>query len=270
MTKRTIRKLIKTLALAFLTSACLSIAHGEELSGAAQWQHRITLYGWLPDLAGTLNYDLPGSGGSAGADASDIISNLKMVFMGAYEGRKNRWSLKADVIYLDLGNSEQNAVSLPAGPGLGQIQAGAKQSMTGWVLGFYGGYNIVQTKQTTFDVMAGLRYLDIDTDAELNISGPLPPTLPSLGLSQSVGLWDGIVGVKGQFNLNDDWFVPYHLDVGTGDSDLTWQALAGVGYRFNWGDALLAYRHLYYDQGDSGLIQGLEFSGPLLGVNFNF
>ena len=128
----------------------------------------------------------------------------------------------------------------------------------------------MQTEKATLDAMVGLCYLDIEADAELNISGPLPPTLPSRRLSQSVGLWEGVVGVKGHFNLNENWYIHYHLDIGTGESDLTGQALGAVGYRFNWGDVLLGYRHLYYDQGDSGLLQDLEFSGPVLGANFNF
>ncbi len=260
---------IATPALALALTTTTAVQAGDTGSSTG-WQHRVLIYGWLPSLSGTLNYDIPGSGGDAGADASELIDNLKMVFMGAYEGRKDKWSLKADVIYLNLGNTDHDSVSIPIGPGQGQIQVGAKQSLTGWVLSFYGGYNTIQTEQATLDLVAGLRYLDIDTSAELNISGPLPPTIPGLNLSQSVGLWDGVVGVKGHFNINENWFVPYHLDVGAGDSDLTWQAVAGVGYRFKWGDTLLAYRHLYYDQGDSGLIQDLEFSGPALGVNFHF
>ena len=71
-------------------------------------------------------------------------------------------------------------------------------------------------------------------------------------------------------NLTEEWYLPYHFDIGTGDSDLTWQALVGVGYRFDWGDILLAYRHLSYDQGNAGFIQDLELSGLALGVNFRF
>ncbi len=269
MNRNTLKSYIATAVLAMALTTTTAAQAGDSGS-SSDWQHRVLIYGWLPSLSGTLNYDIPGSGGSAGADANDLIDNLKMVFMGAYEGRKDKWSLKADVIYLDLGSSDYDSVSLPVGPGQGQIQMGAEQSMTGWVLGFYGGYNTIQTETTTLDVMAGLRYLDIEADAALDISGPLPPTLPGPTLSRSVGLWDGVVGVKGHFNINENWFVPYHLDIGAGDSDLTWQALAGVGYRFKWGDTLLAYRHLYYDEGDAGLIQDLEFSGPALGVNFHF
>ena len=253
-----------TLALAFATNA--TAASGDS-SGV--WQHQLLVYGWFPGIDGALNYDIPGSGGSASADASDVIDSLEFVFMGAYEGRKDKWSVKLDLLYLDLANSELNAVKIPIGGG-GTAQAAADQNMTGWQLGLYGGYTTVDTDNLTVDVLAGLRYLDVEADAQLQITGPLPPTLPSPKLSQSVGLWDAIVGVKGAYKVNDKWFIPYHLDVGTGDSDLTWQALAGLGYRFDWGSVMLAYRHLYYDQGSSGLIQDLEFSGPALGVSYAF
>ena len=44
--------------------------------------------------------------------------------------------------------------------------------------------------------------------------------------------WDGIVGVKGRWHFGAEhrWFVPYYVDIGTGDSDFTWQAMAGIGY----------------------------------------
>jgi len=64
------------------------------------------------------------------------------------------------------------------------------------------------------------------------------------------------------------WFAPFHVDVGTGDSDLTWQLLAGVGYVFSWGDLLLVYRHLDYDQKHGDLLEGLRLSGPALGASF--
>ncbi len=38
------------------------------------------------------------------------------------------------------------------------------------------------------------------------------------------------------FGAGHAWSVPYYLDVGTGDSDLTWQGLLGLAYSFGWGD----------------------------------
>jgi hypothetical protein len=54
---------------------------------------------------------------------------------------------------------------------------------------------------------------------------------------------DAIVGVKGQVFLGADsrWVVPWHFDLGAGDSDFTWQAMAGVGYPFGWGAVVRHY-----------------------------
>ena len=142
--------------------------------------------------------------------------------------------------------------------------------MTGTQVGLYGGYTVARTEDYVFDVLAGLRYFEIDADAQLQFTVTLPPQGPSLNLSQSVDLWDAVVGVKGSHDLDQNWYIPYHFDVGAGDSDLTWQAVAGVGYRFEWGNVLAAYHHLVYDQGGSGLIQDIEFSGSAVGVSFEF
>ncbi len=186
--------------------------------------------------------------------------------MGSYEARKQKWSFAGDVIYLSLSNSEDNSISIPGGATLG-----SQQDMKAWVVGLYGGYNVHQTERVTTDILAGVRYLSLDADAKLDITGPLPAGLPSKELSESVNLWDGIVGINGKAMLSDKWNVRYHFDIGTGDSDLTWQALAGIGYRFNsWGSVVLIYRHLEYDQGKNKLLQNVSFSGPALGISFHF
>ena len=257
------------LALAMLALTFTTSAKAETGAASHGWQHRLVVYGWFPDIEGTFNFDIPGSGNSARAEASDLIDNLEAVFMGAYEGRRGKWSIKVDVLYLDLDNSADKSVTIPVGPG-STAKVRADLGLTGWQVGLYGGYSVMQAEQATVDLLTGLRYLSLETDAKVIINGPLPPTLPSATLSQSVDFWDAVVGLKGQYNFNENWYVPYHVDIGAGDSDLTWQVLAGVGYRFDWGSVMLAYRHLYYDQGSSGKLQDLEFSGPAVGVSFSF
>jgi hypothetical protein len=89
--------------------------------------------------------------------------------------------------------------------------------------------------------------------------------------SESVDLWDGIVGVKGSVGLgSSNWSIPYYLDVGTGSSSMTWQGMLGVAYSFKWGGVTFAYRNLYYDQRGDNLVQDMRFSGPALGVTFRF
>jgi hypothetical protein len=121
-------------ALAFNTTV-----YAADSGTSGEWQHRVLLYGWFPSIDGTLKYDIPGSGSSASADASDLIENIDFVFMGLYEGRMDEWSFTADLLYLDLSNSDNYAVTIPISPGP-EFKTGADQSMTAWSLGLYADY----------------------------------------------------------------------------------------------------------------------------------
>lgn len=226
-------------------------------------KHNIMIYGWLPDIEGSLNY--PFEGETATVDASDILDALKMVFMGSYGVRNDQWSFKADAIYLNLGNSKQTSLSFP-NDNIPDIDVNADLSLKAWVLGFYGGYNTMNTDKVTLDLIAGLRYLSLEADATLSrVDGQsLPP------LDKSAELWDGVIGIAGQVSMNENWYIPYHFDIGAGDSEFTWQAMAGVGYHYSWGDLILAYRHLDYEGDNQGLVHDLSLSGPALAVNFRF
>ena len=54
-------------------------------------------------------------------------------------------------------------------------------------------------------LVGGLRYLNLDADLDITIKGSLPETPPPAHLSDSTGLWDGIIGIKGAFMLNEHW-----------------------------------------------------------------
>ena len=64
--------------------------------------------------------------------------------------------------------------------------------------------------------------------------------------------------------------MPYYLDVGTGNSDLTWQALAGIGYSFKWGEMIAAWRYLDYEMPSDKRIADMNFSGPAVGAVFRW
>ena len=232
-----------------------------------EWDYLLRIYAWLPSIDGNLNYSLPGGGDSISVDASDILDNLKMTFVGSFIARKGDWSLFTDLLYLNVGNSGTTTVGPQLGPG---VEVRVKQNLKGWVWNLGGGYTVYRTDRANLDLLLGARMFAVDTDVEFRPDGPLPPSLPERELSEKKTLWHGIAGVKGKFDFNDRWFAPYYLDVGTGDSKLTWQAAAGVGYGFDWGDVTLSYRHLSFDQKSGKLIDDLSFSGPALGVNFRF
>ena len=76
--------------------------------------------------------------------------------------------------------------------------------------------------------------------------------------------------VEPEVTLADNWYAPYYLDVGTGDSDFTWQIAAGVGYRFDWGEVNLRYRYMDWDFKSGSALDNLNHRGPQLGARFYF
>lgn len=244
----------------------------ETTAPADTWQYEFTLYGWFASIDGKLKYDVPpGSGGEVGVDISDILDSLNFMFMGVFEARKNKLSFAADLIYMSLSNSKSTEIRIGPGPGPGiPLSVHAGLSLKAWVVSGIVGYDVVQTNKNRMAAIGGVRYLDLSGDTDITVNGPLPPTPPPAYISGSNEFWDGIIGIRGAFMLNENWYIPYYADIGAGQSDLTWQLFAGIGYMFNWGDIKLGYRYLEYDMDDDKLVQDLKLYGPVLGIGFRF
>ena len=249
-----------------------SVAAETTAPPADTWQYEFTLYGWFASIDGKLKYDVPpGSGGEVGVDISDILDSLNFMFMGVFEARKNKLSFAADLIYMSLSNSKSTEIRIGPGPGPGiPLSVHAGLSLKAWVVSGIVGYDVVQTNKNRMAAIGGVRYLDLSGDTDITVNGPLPPTPPPAYISGSNEFWDGIIGIRGAFMLNENWYIPYYADIGTGQSDLTWQLFAGFGYMFNWGDIKLGYRYLEYDMDDDKLVQDLKLYGPVLGIGFRF
>lgn len=246
-------------------------------SSAGDWSFSATVYGWLPSIDGSLSVPVDTGGSSVGVDPSAILDALNFTFMGMFEADRGRWGAATDVIYLDLGGSKSKVrdftvggVELPA-----TVTTKASLDLTGWLWTVDGTYLVVEDPDHPVKLLAGARMLDLTTDLEWKLTGditglPLPGREGSGEASDTV--WDAIVGVKGRFAFGDDrkWFVPYYLDVGTGDSDLTWQGMLGAGYAFDWGDLVAVWRYLDYDMPSGESIEELSFYGAAIGVTFHF
>ncbi len=231
----------------------------EESSG---WEHRLAIYGWAASFDGTLTYSLPGED-SVESDGS-LIDELDGVFMAAYEVRKDKFSFLTDVVYLGMSGGETIAEDI----GRGKLATTIEQEFDAWVLSFYGGYNLIDNGRTKLDIIGGIRYFSLDVEATITFDGLGGGR--SIPLSPSFEVYDALIGVKGSFDINENWYVPYLFDIGAGDTDLTWQAQASIGYRFDWGDVLATYRYLHYEKDDLRLVEDFDLYGPKVGVVFHF
>ena len=245
---------------ALLLFCCAQYAAAQDTD---TWQHELTIYGWYAGIDGSVQFPGPvGAGSDFTVDASDIISNLEMIFMGGWQSKKGKWSFIADVVYMDVGDSENQTV--PAGSSGVPVNASLDLDLSSWILNGGVGYDVVQADWGTLAVVGGVRYMTIDVDVKAGLQGP------GIEKSDSEGLLDGIIGVSGSYSFNENWYLPYHADIGTGGSDLTWQLFAAIGYRFGWGDVRLGYRYLSYDLGDDAVMQDMDLNGPVLAVGFTF
>jgi len=270
------RALTRPLA-AIAVVAALVPFHAHADSTAGDWQWDATVYMYLPSIGGETSFPPSGDGPSVDVSADAILDSLNFAFMGALGARKGPWGVATDVIYLDLGSSKKGTrnfqlgqLDLPA-----SVDADLNLDITGWLWTLTGSYALVQQERVSMDVLAGVRMLDLEETLRWQLNGDIS-TLPlperSGTGSAEATQWDAIVGMKGRasFGAEGNWYVPYYLDVGTGDSDLTWQGMVGVGYSFDSVEVTGVWRYLDYDLGDNTPITSIDFNGPALGVTFRF
>lgn len=241
------------------------------------WQWDATMYVWLPSLGGETSFPPGGGGPSIDVESDALLDSINFAFMGTLGARKGPWGIATDVIYLDLGasqeamrNFELGQVDLPAG-----VDADLRLDVTGWLWTTTGSYSVIANDRVLLDVLGGARMLDLEEQLRWEFNGDIA-SLPLPGRSGTTKAratnWDAIVGVRGRATFREDseWFMPYLLDVGAGESDLTWQAMMGVGYTFVNVEVKGVWRYLDYDMGDGTPIQSLEFNGPAVGFTYRF
>ena len=240
------------------------------------WRFGATIYGYLPTIG--VKTQLPnGVTTDVSVPIDDTLNHLKMGFFGAAEAQKGRWGAFTDVLYLNVGAAPAKTHGFNLGPGALPVDVTANTTFgletTIWTLA--GSYRAIANPDSTFDVFAGARLLDTKVKQSWQLTGnvgPISVPLRSGDGNVSVSDWNGIVGVKGRFALSGDrvWYVPYYLDVGTGDSKLTWQIQGGVGYAFNWGDIVATWRYLDFDGKSGKPIQNLYPNGPQVAFVFRW
>ena len=229
-----------------------------------EWEQSLAVYLWGAGISGQT-----ARGTGVDVDFKDILDNLNFAAMGAYHARKGKWSVLADVIYMDIGNDKRFELQPPIGSGT--LPATVSADIASWVVQFGGGYNLYDDGEgTRTDVTFGARFLDLSTEILVDFDLSIPDAEIDIPLSQSAKNWDAIIGMRGVVSLGDRWFMPWGANIGTGDSDFTWQAMAGVGFKASsWADIALTYRYLKWEF-DAGMLDDLSISGPQLGVIFRF
>lgn len=213
------------------------------------------LYGWLPTIETESE-----TGSKSEISRGDILENLDMTAMWAARVHKGKWSLMADFVYFNVSNDD--------GSSLNSLLKLDEVGLKSWIVTPTIGYTVHQTDQQSVELYAGARYIWIEVDLDLESRPPLPPE--SRNASDSASNWDAIVGVRGNYQLSDKWYIPYNINVGTGDSDSTWEASGALGYKFSKLDAVVGWRYLTWDFGNDSAVKDLTVNGPYAGAVFHW
>ena len=101
-----------------------TLAPADAPAAGEEWQYAVSLYMFAPGTKGTT---------AAGADIDvgfdTLLDNLNMTFMGAFEARRDQWSILAEVLYLNVGANKggEVPVTTPSGENRGlKVDAGIK------------------------------------------------------------------------------------------------------------------------------------------------
>lgn len=240
-------------------------------------------YLWAPTIDADLKLSAPdGSTGEPEIEVKpdDYLENLDIGLIVTAMARKGKWSFTADLVYMEVSSSENTIKHIDfGGPRVAStVNLNVNVDMKSFISTFGGGYQVIDGPRLKMDLVAGLRYLWMESEVDWNgsvvISGPGPgESFPRSGrLKEDGDAWNGIGGIRGEILLGDgNWFIPFYGDVGTGDSDITWSLFSGIGYaltdRFH---AMIGFRHMEWDNDDDEVVQQVSVSGPVLGARFNF
>jgi hypothetical protein len=267
--------LVLLLGIALLPAQSVIAQQSTRASDA--WQFGASIYGWFPDIAGETVFMKPDGSSDFKIDIEDILDNLEFTLMGTLDVRKGRWGLFTDLIYMDVGGSETGTREASIGrrelPD--NATADVDLDLKSWIWTLTGYYRAIDQPGLTLDVLAGTRYVDVEQEVNWNITGnveSIPVSDRTGAAKEDLKNWDAIIGLKGRFALGaqKSWFVPYYLDVGTGESDFTFQGIAGLGYAFRWVEIVAAWRYLYYDLPSGGAVKDISFNGPAIGIAFRW
>lgn len=253
-----LRRLAAPLILAATGLAQAQTADNATTPG--DWSFTLAPYLWAAGIEGEVATlpNLPPS--EMDMSFSDILDDLKFAGMIAGRARNGRFAIAGDLQYV-----KTTADGETPGPLYGDTELTSKS----FLLSALGEYIVAEQGNNAFSVLGGARFWSVDT--RLDLDGEL---LPSRSTSDSETWLDPMIGVKGNFDLNDRWFLTgwsYLGGFGVG-SDLMADVFGGLGYRFSRPglSTAIGYRWMKVDYEDGDFLYDVEQQGIMAGMIFRF
>lgn len=237
-------------------------AEGEVAAASAspvqdEWKFAVTPYFWAAGLSGKFSERrLPVI--DVNADFGKLFDDLDFGAMLIADARKGRYSIFGDLIYTKIGSQGDTPRGVLA------TSADVKTSTFAGLVGV--GYSVLENSPHQLDVVAGLRVWSVDMDVTLNGS-----ILNGRKRSDSATWVDALVGVRGNYFLNQKFYLTGWGLIGAGGAEADWDVGLGVGYNFSKSvSAALGYRAIGVDYSQGSFKFDAVLQGPMAGLTIRF
>lgn len=264
--------IISSITRILIACACLpfAMANASELSPIPVvgdgFRYELTPYLWFTGLSGVLDYKNTPIADTHVGD-NKILSNLAVGGMLDGEVHYGRFGLMGNGIYAKLSNASSKSYL--------NNNVTVDSRSDAW-MGIYtttGTYTAYVDKSVYLDVLAGARFLNLNTKIQLDASVANTTYTGATTLYSSVSVIDAIGGVKGRVRIADSLFyVPFYVDAGGGSSTakFTTQETLGIGYTFEYADVSVVYNNLYYSMSNDKKSSYVNMGGPMVAATFRF
>ena len=186
-----------------------------------------SIYGWFPSVSGQTAFHWRQRPQPQRRRRHTPSRTSSSAFMGTLRGAEGSLGRLDRCDLHEPGNSKSATrdfvLSQRAVPA--DVNANLDYDLKSWLWTIAGTYSLVKKPEYSLQALLGARMVDAKQSLDFNFSGNIASLgLPTRSGSAEVTLtnWDAIIGVKGRASFGDGlkWFVPYYLDVGTGQSKL--------------------------------------------------
>ena len=226
------------------------------IEAESPWTVEIIPYGWAAGVEGSTAIGRVESDFDIGFD--EVFGELDAAFMIAAGIKRGRFGFLTDFQYISVSPSRPTRGPLFDSIGVDYEQTNLNLLLT---------YDVIADDRLTLTVLAGARYMNIDST--LSVS----PGLIQRGFAVSAeqSSWDAVGGLRAKYYLSDRLFLSFYGDAGGSDSESTWQLYGGAGYHLNERLHLaLGYRILSYDFEGDVIRHQVDTEGILLGLGLTF
>jgi len=220
------------------------------------WDWVVAPYVWGVSFNTDLERTLPPAGGiSNDTNFDGVLDKFDGAFEVHIEGQGDHFGVLSDFTYLGLSDDHDYTRFHTES----DLDARLFELAAVWSPG--------DDRYNGWDVIAGLRYIDVDLNVDFQ---PVNPLFATTSYKSGESFYDFMLGGRYTWALSDRWSATLRADTSFGDTDGTWNASAFASYRTDIGAWLFGYRYLdaKTTSGDNDI--NMVAYGPVVGYGFTF